>query len=312
MTLPLPTTVIAGVGKAGTTSLFWYLSQHPDVCGSDVKEIRYFTALTEGDGTLDPVESYAAHFARCGGERHRLEASPQYFHGGDVVASAMLETLPDVHVIVLLRDPIDRLWSTFRFMRSRLADLPADMTFEAYVEACEAVRARREPYSAENRLFWTIQGGFYDEYLDPWLRAFGDRFRVVFFEHMTAEPAGTVRSLCAWLGIDQDAADAITYSVENRTVPVRSAMLQRLALAANDERLLGGRRRLKDPLRRAYYALNRRAEPERMAPETRRSLEELFAPGNDALSQRLLRLGYDDLPSWLSTTRGDERKVAAR
>ena len=89
-------------------------------------------------------------------------------------------------------------------------------------------------------------------------------------------------------------------------------MLQRIALAANDERLLGGRRRLKDPLRRAYYALNRRAEPERMAPETRRSLEELFTPGNEALAQRLLRLGYDDLPNWLSTARGDERKVAAR
>ena len=308
----LPTVVIGGVGKAGTTSLFWYLSQHPDVCASDVKEIRYFTPLSEGDGTLGPLEEYAAHFDRCRAERHRLEASPQYFHGGAPVASAMDATLPDVRVIVLLRDPIDRLWSTFRFMRSRLADVPADMTFEAYVDACRAVRDRREAYSAHNRLYWTMQGGFYDEYLDPWIETFGERFRLIFFERMTADPAATVRDLSVWLGIDPDAADTITYSVENRTVPVRSAALQRLALAVNSERLLGGRRRLKDPLRKVYYALNRRSEPDRMAPVTRRSLEQLFEPGNLALAQRLRSLEYDDLPEWLTPRAVDEPRRVTR
>ena len=289
----LPTVVIGGVGKAGTTSLFWYLSQHPDICASDVKEIRYFIPLSEGDGSLGPIEEYAAHFGRCGAERHRLEASPQYFHGGGPVASAMRATLPDVNVIVLLRDPIDRLWSTFRFMRSRLADLPPGMTFEAYVEACRAVRDRREAYSAHNRLYWTIQGGFYDEHLDPWIDTFGERFRLVFFERMTPDPAATVRELSTWLGIDPAAADAITYSV------------------VNSERLLGGRRRLKEPLRKLYYVLNRRPEPDRMAPETRRGLEELFAPGNRALARRLRSLGYD-LPAWLTADATDEPRQVMR
>lgn len=300
MNLTLPTVVIAGVGKAGTTSLFWYLSQHPDVCPSDVKELRYFTALTEGDGVLPPAEEYAAHFERCGGERHRLEASPQYFHGGAPVARAMHDLLPEARVVVLLRDPVERMWSTFRFMRSRLADLPADMGFESYVEACTAVRDRREPFSRENHLYWTIQGGFYDEYLDPWLDAFGDRFRALFFERMTSDPSATVRELCGWLDIDAAAADSITYSVENRTVPVRSPALQRLALAANRESLLRNRRRLKEPLRKLYYTLNRRPEPEQMPPGTRRALVELFAPGNEALARRLRDLGYADLPGWLS------------
>jgi hypothetical protein len=309
MSLPLPTLVIAGVGKAGTTSLFWYLSQHPDICASDVKEIRYFTAMSEGDGELPPLAEYAAHFGRCAGEQHRLEASPQYFHGGAPVARAMQATLHDAKVVVLLRDPVDRLWSTFRFMRTRLADLPAGMTFEGYVDACRAVRERREPYIAQNRLFWTIQGGFYDEYLQPWIDEFGDRFRAVFFERMTADPAATVRELSEWLGIDADAADSITYSVENRTVPVRSAALQRLALAVNREGLLGSRRRLKEPLRKAYYTLNRKAEPERMATATRRQLEDLFAPGNAALARRLAGLGYTDLPGWLSAGAGTVQEL---
>lgn len=307
MTLPLPTVVIAGPGKTGTTSLFWYLSQHPEVCPADVKEIRYFTPLSEGDGTLAPIAEYAAHFARCAGERHRLEASPQYFHGGATIAPAMRQALPGVKVIALLRDPVDRLWSTFRFVRSRLADLPEDMTFEGYVEACREVRDRREAFSQDNRLYWTIQGGFYDEYLEPWLEAFGDDFRVAFFERMASEPAAVVGELFGWLDIERDVAASITYSVENRTVPVRSAALQRLALAMNSEAVLGRRRRLKEPLRKVYYALNRRSEPEHMEPQTRRALEELFEPGNAALARRLRTLGYTELPGWLSAGAQDER-----
>jgi hypothetical protein len=309
MTLALPTVVITGVGKAGTTSLFWYLSQHPQVCPSDVKEIRYFTPLSEGDGVLEPLEAYAAHFDRCGPGLERLEASPQYFHGGQVIAPAMRAAMPEAAAIVLFRDPVDRLWSTFRFMRTRMADLPPDMTFEAYIDRCRSVRDRREPFSPENRLYWTIQGGFYDEYLDPWLDAYGDRFRVVFFERLTADPQGTVRELCGRLGIDPGPASSIVYSVENRTVPVRSAWLQRLALAANSERVLGGsRRRLKEPLRRLYYAINRTSDGERMAPSTRAELDAVFAPGNAALAERLRSLGYADLPAWLAA--GGDRTEA--
>jgi hypothetical protein len=39
----LPNLIIAGAQKAGTSSLFWYLAQHPQICASDRKELRYFT-----------------------------------------------------------------------------------------------------------------------------------------------------------------------------------------------------------------------------------------------------------------------------
>ena len=143
----LPNLIIAGVGKAGTTSLFWYLSQHPGICASDVKEIQFFTPLSEGDGVLPPLSDYARHFAAWIDQPYRLEASPQYFHGGKPIVDAMRETLDRPRVIVMFRDPVERLWSQYRFMRSRMADLPDDMTFEAYVARCREVRERREPFS---------------------------------------------------------------------------------------------------------------------------------------------------------------------
>jgi len=296
----LPNLVIAGVGKAGTTSLFWYLAQHPDVCASDVKEIQYFTPLSEGDGVLPPIADYAGHFRDCQGERFRLEASPQYFHGGAPIVEAMRTLLPSPRVIVMFRDPVDRLWSQFRFMRSRLADLPEGMRFEDYVTACRKVRDGNEPFSPENRLYWTIQGGFYDEYLDPWVDGFGDDLRVIFFEDLAGAPEGVTLDACTWLGLEPPGPGAISYSVENRTIQYRSRWLQRFALAANREGRLGDKRRLKEPLRKVYYALNRRPEAERMAPDTRRELEALFAPGNAALAARLRSFGYLQLPAWLT------------
>jgi Sulfotransferase domain len=295
----LPNLIIAGVGKAGTTSLFWYLSQLPDVAASDVKEIQYFTPLSEGDGVLAPLSEYARHFRGAQGARYRLEASPQYFHGGQVVVDAMQRTLDRPRVIVMLRDPIARLWSQFRFMNSRLADLPEGMTFEAYVAACRQVRERHEAFSRENRLYWTIEGGFYVDYLDPWVDGFGDDLRVVFFEQMAALPEEVTRDLSTWLELDPDAAAGVNYSVENRTIQYRSRLLQRVALAANKEGALGGRRRLKEPLRRVYYRLNRKPEAEAMSEDTRAELRALFAPGNAALAARLRGLGYHQLPDWL-------------
>src|SRR6478672_9942638 len=79
--------LLAGVGKAGTTSLYWYLSQHPGVCRSTTKETRYFLPLSTVDadmsGQLPAVSEYAAYFARCRKERYRIEATPHYFHGGE-------------------------------------------------------------------------------------------------------------------------------------------------------------------------------------------------------------------------------------
>ena len=94
----LPNLLIVGVGKAGTTSLFFYLSQHPDICPSAQKEPRYFRL--GDDEELPPIESYARHFAACRNERFVLEASPQYFKGGPRSIELIREHLGRPRVIV--------------------------------------------------------------------------------------------------------------------------------------------------------------------------------------------------------------------
>jgi Sulfotransferase family len=305
----LPNLIIAGPGKTGTTSLFWYLSQHPSICPASVKEIRYFAPITHGDGALAPLATYAEHFAHCGDERYRLEASPQYFHGGRPLIEAMRDVLPDPRIIIILRDPVDRLWSTYRSLKVRRT-LPASTDFDAYVAACERLRARREPLTLANRAYWTLSGSLYAEHVRGWIDAFGSDLRIVFFERLRSSAPELIGELCRWLGIDDRPAASFNYTVENETVANRSRILHRIALAANGEGILRDRRRLKAPLRKAYYVLNRERRTERISPATRARLVETFGAANATLAAELRDAGYDDLPDWLTAAEASHRHLA--
>jgi len=149
---PLPNLVIAGVAKAGTTSLFRYLAQHPEVCPSSVKEARYFTALRYGE-PLAPVADYARLFASCRGETYRMEATPGYFPGGRVVAQAIDELLPGSRVVVSLRDPVQRCWSWYRFVKST-ARIPEQMGFPAYLDRCAELHRAGVDHLRAHQPFW--------------------------------------------------------------------------------------------------------------------------------------------------------------
>ena len=132
----LPNFIVIGVSRAGTTTLFNAMAAHPQVCSSTAKETRYFQAVRYGE-PLAPLAEYQAYFRRYAGEPVTMECTPDYFYGGAATAHAIKQVC-DPRVTIILREPIDRLISFFRFMQVRL-QVPADMTLEQYVERCQAV-----------------------------------------------------------------------------------------------------------------------------------------------------------------------------
>lgn len=298
----LPNLIIPGVGKAGTTSLFWYLSQHPDVCPAAVKEPRYFGPLVYGE-PLAPINEYQRLFTHCGSERYLMDGSPQYFQGGAAVIAAIREVLGTPRAIIVLRNPIDRVWSLYRFMKMHMT-LPRTATLEPYITACEHVLRERPPRTRDNDIYWALAGSCYVEHLRTWLDALNDQALVLFFEQLTGDPRGTVSDVCRWLDLDASVVDRFDFDVENRTEMFRSKLLQRMALAMNSERLLRQRRWLKRPLRNVYYKINRSRREERMSPKARSRLEEIFGEPNRQLLAELQRRGYRDFPEWLSAAGG--------
>src|SRR5688572_28937982 len=90
--------IIAGVNKAGSTSMFHYLSAHPEITGSKDKETCYFLPIRYNK-TVAPIEEYAAQFDQSSGARYRLEATPGYMSGGAKMAHTIAQTLDEVKII---------------------------------------------------------------------------------------------------------------------------------------------------------------------------------------------------------------------
>lgn len=297
--MTLPNLIIAGVNKAGTTSLFTYLGQHPQVGASAVKETCYFLPLRYGE-PLPPLESYRQQFTHCADKPVRLESTPGYFTGGEPIARAIHQTLGgEARIIVILREPVSRLISFFRFKKSTL-ELPEDLTLAEYVRQCQAL-SPAERRLQRNNPWYGIEGGQYADFLPIWLDQFGPRLKVAFFDDLHGQPRALLSELFAFMGVDAAFAQQVNLSVENRSTHYRHAGLQRLALAINraGERFWRRHPRLKQRLRGAYYALNGRAFEPEDDPDTLRRLREHFAPYNARLAQQLRTAGVPRLPAWL-------------
>lgn len=295
-------TIIAGVNKAGTTSLFVSLSGHSQVAPASVKETRYFLPARWGR-PLEPRAAYEAYFASSGDRPIRLEATPSYFYGSDAVIAAMRDVCgPDLRVVVVLREPVARLASFLAFQKARLR-LPETMTLEEYVEEADR-RSDADFRDPENEKWFGVRGGRYADFLVSWNDAFGAGLRVLFFEELLARPADVLGDVADFLEIAPDGFPSTDLSSENRTTGFKFRKLQRVALAVNSrfERFLRRHYRLKDCLRGAYYRLNGRKSSEYVAESLRRKLSERYDEPNARLATQLESMGVE-LPTWLTRAR---------
>lgn len=294
--------VIAGVPKAGTGSLFAYLAQHPDICGSDEKETGYFNHYNplRSTGTPPPIEAYARHFAHCAGERYAMEATPTYSYGGKPVIAAIRTHLSDPRIIITLRDPAERLWSAYTFQRS-LGTLAGIESFPQYLEVVESKRRDVRDLVPRDGLSG-LYIGFYADYLGDWLDEFGTDLQIVFAEDLRRDPAAVLTGLCSWLGIDTDAVASFDLGARNITRHPRSTRLAQVAnaLRSQADRLDVVPPALRRQVRKAYLRLNSGGTlQERFEPEQRRYVAEIYGESNRTLARMLTDRGYRELPSWL-------------
>lgn len=209
----LPSYLVVGVKRAGTTTLQHVLAQHPAVLAPGVpKGTRYFDV-----NHVRGWEWFRSHFpttvyARL---RERLfgtppitgEASPYYlFH--PLALGRIREALPDVRIVVVLRDPVDRAWSHHAYEVARgFEELPFEAALEAEMTRLdgEEDRLRRDPtyVSFAHRHYAYVTRGVYA----PQLRLLFDLFprhRVLVLDHreLFDDPRREIAKVHAFLGLD--------------------------------------------------------------------------------------------------------------
>lgn len=304
-----PNFLIIGAGRAGTTSLHHYVGQHPDVFTSPIKETNYFayrvaasSAASAGAAppgsaepeTTFPVRSlgkYRKLFRGASGARAVGEASPRYM-ADPRVADEIAAVLPDVRIVAILRDPVERAYSSYLFHRR---DGRETRSFD------EAIRQEREGTADPGLRFGQrhyTSLGFYDRLLAPYFERFPrDRIGIFLFDDLRRDAEGLMRDLFRFLGVDPGFEPDLGVRYNASGVPRRG-----LARAAFRKRpwIVRARRSLPRPVRermdRWIEALrSRRLESPPLPDDARRRLRALFAADLARLEERIAR----DLSGWL-------------
>lgn len=296
MPATLPNLIIAGVSKGGSTALAGYLAQHPDICLARSQEVFYALAGGASDTMLRP---YLRGFRHRRDERYLCEHGATYFFGGGEIIGSIQRWQPDARILMTVRDPADRLWSAYNYKKSKFR-LARDASFDGFLSESER-RLERGIDTVPDPVWRELSIGFYDRTVIPWLDAFDDRIRIVFFERWIKDPAAALRELCRWLGIGESPVEGFDYSTRNRTVLHRNPLVKDVAYAVNRRTAHALERtpRLKERFRRLYYTINGERVTEEMQPEARARLREIYRESNAGLGRALRERGYQELPAWI-------------
>ena len=292
-----PNLFVAGVPKAGTTSMHAYLDQHPDVLMSSLKEPYYFAKDLAIPWKVRDLEEYLGLFSKRRSVRYSGESSPLYMYS-ETAARRIHEFNPESRIIVLLRNPVDMLNSLHgQFLYTDNEDI---LSFEEALDAQEPRnRGERIPRNcAEPRVLQYLKIADFVPQLDRFLEHFGsEQVETVFFDDLKEDPTGTYRRILRFLELDEGfEAD---FKVHNRAKVLPNlrlrAFLQNVPFVKVVLRFLVGKKRMGE-LRDRIGQLTQKQRQQEVPRELRRKLNHLFASMVGELEDRTGR----SLDHWLA------------
>jgi len=293
-----PDFFIVGAPKSGTTALYEYLRQHPQVFMSDPKEPNFFGADVERRRTPRiGLEEYLGYFAGAGDAKRAGEASVRYLHSR-AAAGEIAEFAPHGQAIIMLRDPVEMMHA----MHGELVYIGAEdiPDFAAALAAEDDRRAgRRIPPGANkpSALLYRDSAHFAEQ-VERYFDALGrDRVLVLVYDDFRDDTLGVYRRVLEFLEVDPSFVPHM--EIVNPSKQPRSRLLTRLIASPPGwvRRVAGAvlppaqRKRL---FRRALALNSRTAPREPMDPALRASLKAEFAPEVRRLGELIGR----DLSAW--------------
>lgn len=272
----LPSFVIIGAMKSGTTSLGAYLTAHPDAyCAL---EPHFFDANFERG-----LDWYRDWFKETDGAAVVGEKSPSYMYHPDAV-SRIAQTLPGVKLVAILRNPVDRAYSNYwhyrRTGRERLS----------FGDALRAEPDRLPSYPPGLCPFAYVDRGLYLPQLERAAEHVPrERLLVQLFDDLERAPAETFAELCAFLGIEGSHVPELVGEKTNTYRDYRPRWLWEYIQKRGLWRFMPAR-----VARTLGRAMEKEAEYPAMEPRVRAELIARFAEPNRALGEWLGR----DLSMW--------------
>lgn len=299
--MTLPNFFIIGAAKAGTTALYEYLKQHPQIFMSPVKEPKFFAFRDEtldfaGPGDMDAQRTvvtnqgaYENLFRAAGGARAIGEASVIYLSSAKACAG-IRDAVPDARLIAVLRDPVERAFSNY-LMNVRDGRETLDFA--------DALAMEEQRIREHWEFIWHYtRAGFYFQQLRRYYDTFPSaQLHIILHEDLEQAPLRVTQETFAFLDVDPSfqpdvwvkhnvstAVPKWRYRIPRRTLRSRPARWLKPHLPARAQQKI-------------EQVLQQRDKPRpARQPEVRRQLRALFREDILALQDLIRR----DLSAWLA------------
>lgn len=293
-----PNFFIIGGPKCGTTALYTYLAQHPEVFMTTPKEPHYFSPEYEmwRQGGIKEWDAYQALFANADPNTHKNvgEASVHYFSSSQAIQS-ISDTYPDAKLIVMLRNPIDMTYSYYKQnIQSGMDQAPS------FVQAWDTQEERSQGSDKDGRkrLLNYKHVGSLGSHYERLISIFPkEQIKHIVFDDFRADTEKCYREVLRFLEIDE--SFEVDLNPVNQNTEVRSRWLQYITFMKTPKTIwkvtnaLGIRA---DPIRRLVRNMNSSTIPRvPLEPEFRARLREEFKPEVEKLSKLIDR----DLQNWV-------------
>ncbi len=203
--MTLPNFLIIGAAKSGTTALYRYLSDHPKIFMSSRKELHYFShpetsRLVKGPDSYQRVSvasltEYKEYFKEVKDEKAIGEASPSYLYFPEC-AKRIKQLIPDVKLIAILRNPIDRAFSAYMHA---IRD-----GWEPVNNFTKALLEEEKRINQDWEIVWHYtKAGLYYEQLLHYFRLFdGSQIQIFLYEDLQNDPEKLIKNMYKFLNVD--------------------------------------------------------------------------------------------------------------
>jgi len=203
-----PNFFLVGAARSGTTSMWEYLKQHPDIYLPARKELHFFSykhLATHAEGPGDKVhiktlcsnmDDYIANYADVGNKRIVGEVSPSYLYYHEA-GQRILDTLGVVKIVTILRNPIEKAFSQYSHLRRENRETLM------FPEALKSEAKRRR--AGWSDLWRYAESSLYTDKLEHYISLFGaDNVKVLLFDDLVNDPNGLLRTIFSFLDVDSN------------------------------------------------------------------------------------------------------------
>ena len=297
--MAFPNAIVIGAPRSGTTSLYNYLKQHPQVYMSPLKETRFFAyegtsvnyrgptdPQTINRDTVTELDDFLRLFEGRSDEPVTGEASPIYLYRSQA-PKRIHHYIPDAKLIAIFRNPIDRAYSDFLNM--------VRLGREPLYDFAEALRAEEQRIEQGWGPFYHYRSkGFYFEQVKRYTKLFDrEQMKFYLYEDLNRDTDGLMKNIAQFLEID-DTHSLDTTTKHNKSGVPKSKFIHDLITNRYVSLLFPGNTLGK--VRRRLKNINLSHEKPQLSPSVRNRLATAYR--EDIL--RLQDLIQRDLTSWIS------------